>query len=73
MRLDKISNEVIRGKLGVTSIEDKIKWARLRWFGHIRWRSVDAPVRRYKKLDLPDHKWSRDRPKKSWSEIIRHV
>jgi len=25
MRLDKISNEVIRGKLGVTFIEDKIR------------------------------------------------
>jgi len=50
-RLDKISNEVIIGKLGVTSIEDKIRDARLRWFGHIRMRSVDAPVRRCEKLD----------------------
>jgi len=29
-RLDKIRNEVIRGKIGVTSIEDKIREARLR-------------------------------------------
>jgi len=41
-RLDKISNEVIRGKLGVASIEDKIREAKLRWFGHIRRRSMEA-------------------------------
>ena len=46
MRLDKISNEIIRGKLGVASIEDKIRDVRLRWFGHIRRKSMDAPVRR---------------------------
>ena len=32
-RLDKIINEVIRGKIGVTSIEDKMTEARVRWFG----------------------------------------
>ena len=71
-RLDKISNEVIRGKLGVVYIEDKIREARLRWFGHIKRRSMDAPVRRCEKLDCPNHKRSRGRPKKSWIEIIRH-
>jgi len=28
-RFDKISNEIIRGKLGVASVEDKIKEVRL--------------------------------------------
>ena len=32
-RRDKIRNEVIRGKIEVTSIEDKIREARLYWFG----------------------------------------
>jgi len=41
-RFNKIINEVIRGKIGVVSIEDKMRNARLRWFGHIR--SMDAPV-----------------------------
>ena len=36
MRLDKIRNEVIRTKIGVASIEDKLRKARLRWFGHLR-------------------------------------
>jgi len=63
---------VIRGKIKVASIEDKIREARLHWFGHIRRRSMDAPVRRCEKFDRPDYRRSRGRPKKSWSEGIRH-
>jgi len=55
-RLYMISNEVIRGKLGVTSIEDRTRQARLIWFGHISRRSMDAPVRRCEKLDRSEHK-----------------
>jgi len=64
-RFDKIRNEEIRGKSGVASIEDKIKYARLRWFGYIRRRNLNVPVRRYEKIDHPDYKRSRGRPKKS--------
>ena len=64
-RLDKIRNEVIRDKIGVASIEDKIREARLRQFDQIRRRSMDAPVKRYEKLDRPDHMRSKGRPKKS--------
>jgi len=45
-RLDKIRNEVIRSKIGVAATEDKMREARLRWFGTIRRRPMDAPVRR---------------------------
>jgi len=71
-RLDKISNEVIRSKLVVASTEDKIRKTRFRWLGHIRRRSMDAPMRRCENLDRPDYKQSRGRPKKSWSKVIRH-
>jgi len=70
-RLDKIRNEVIRGKIGVATIEDKIREAGLWWFGHIR-RSMDAPVRICEKIDRPKHRRSRGRLKKSWSQVIRH-
>jgi len=49
----------------VASIEDKIRETRLRWFGHIRRRSMDAPVKRCEKLDYPDYRRSRGRPKKT--------
>jgi len=72
MRLDKIRNEVIRGKIGVVSIEDKIREVRLRWFGHLKGRSGDAPVRRCETIECLDYRRSRGRPKKSWSEVVRH-
>ena len=71
-RLDKIRNKVIIGKIGVASIDDKIRNAKLCWFGHIRRRKMDAPVRRCERLDRPDYRRSRSRPKKSWIEVIRH-
>ncbi|KAG5601412.1 hypothetical protein H5410_032782 [Solanum commersonii] len=35
-RSDKIRNEVIREKVGVASMVDKLREARLRWFGHVK-------------------------------------
>jgi len=71
-RFDKIRNGVIRCKIGVTPIKNKIRKARLRSFGHVRRRSMDAPVRKCENIDRLDYKRSRGRPKKSCSEIIRH-
>jgi len=71
-RLHNVRNEVIRGKIRVTSIEEKIREDRLRWFGHIRRRPRDAPVGRCEMIECLAYKRSRGRPKKSWSEVIRH-
>ena len=51
---DKVRNEDIRIKIGVTvaSIEEKIRENRLRWFGHVRRRPADAPVRRVERINL---------------------
>jgi len=70
-RLDKIRNEPIRGKIGVVSIEDKMREVRLRWFGHIRRRPRDAPVRRCETIECLKYRRSRGRSKKSWNEVIR--
>ncbi|XP_070035032.1 uncharacterized protein [Nicotiana tomentosiformis] len=69
--LDRIINEVIRDKVGVTPIKDKMREARLRWFGHVRRRSTDAPVRRCERLTLEGLRRGRGRPKKRWGEVIR--
>ena len=70
-RLDRIRNEVIRGKLGVASIGDKMRESRLRWFGHVQRRHPTDPVRRCEVLPLGVFRRGRGRPKKSWREVIR--
>ena len=70
-RCDKIKNEVIREKVGVAPVADKMREARLRWFGHVHRRSIDAPVRRCERLDLGGTRRGRGRPKKYWGEVIR--
>jgi len=71
-RLNRIRNKVIKSKIGVANIEDKIRYARFRWFGHTRRRSMDAPVRKREMKDRLEHRRSRGRSKKSWNEVIKN-
>ncbi|KAM3238874.1 hypothetical protein P3L10_013907 [Capsicum annuum] len=70
-RGDRVRNETIREKVGVASVEDKIRKVRLRWFGHMMRRGTDAPVRRCERLALDGFRRGRGRPKKYWREVIR--
>ncbi|PHT34965.1 hypothetical protein CQW23_26765 [Capsicum baccatum] len=49
--MDRIRNEVIRDKAGVTSVKDEMHEARLRWFEHVR-RDTDALMRRCERLAM---------------------
>nr|XP_009795786.1 PREDICTED: uncharacterized protein LOC104242434 [Nicotiana sylvestris] len=70
-RLDRIRNEIIRDKVGVALMEAKMRKARLIWFGHVKRRSTDAPIRRCERLALGGGRRDRGRTKKSWGEVIR--
>ena len=70
-RLDRIRNVAIRERVGVAPLEDKLRESRLRWFGHVKRRCVNAPVRRCEKINLLQYKRGRGRPKMSWNEVIR--
>jgi len=70
-KMDRISNKVITDLVKVASIEDKMRETRLRWFDHVKRRSVDAPVRRCERINIPESKRGRGRPKKSLNEMIR--
>lgn len=48
-RIDNIRNENIQHVAKVALIEDKIKENHLNWFGHLRRKPIDAPVKRMKK------------------------
>jgi len=70
-RLDRIRNEVIRSLAEVAPIEEKLRETRLRWFGHVKRRSVAAPVRRCEMIVPPGGKRGRGRPKKCLEEVVR--
>ena len=71
MRMDRISNEVIRDLVKVVPIEDKLREIRLRWFGRVKRRSADALVRRCERINIPRGKRGKGWPKKSLDEVIR--
>ncbi|KAM3322064.1 hypothetical protein P3S67_003215 [Capsicum chacoense] len=70
-RGDRVRNETIREKVGVTPVEYKMREVRLRWFGHVMRRGMDAPVRRCERLALDGFRWGRGRLKKYWGEVSR--
>ena len=63
---------VIRERVGVASLEDKLRETRLRWFGHVKRRSVSASVRRDEAIHLLDCRRGRGRLKMSWNKVIRN-
>jgi hypothetical protein len=44
-RRDRVRNNDIRERLGVAPVEEKLVQNRLRWFGHMQRRPVEAPIR----------------------------
>jgi hypothetical protein len=43
-RKDQVRNNDIRKRLGVAPVEEKLVQHRLRWFGHMQRRPMDAPI-----------------------------
>ncbi|KAK8957379.1 hypothetical protein KSP39_PZI000616 [Platanthera zijinensis] len=70
-RLDKIRNESIREKTEVTPISEKMREARLRWFGHVQRRPLETPARRCESLVTRHVRRGRGRPIKTWNETIK--
>ncbi|PHT72599.1 hypothetical protein T459_23384 [Capsicum annuum] len=71
-RKDRVRNTIIREKVGVNSVEDKMREVRLRWFGHVMRRGSDAPVQRYEIPTMDGFRRGRGRLKKYWREMIKH-
>ncbi|KAF3636900.1 1-aminocyclopropane-1-carboxylate oxidase -like protein 1 [Capsicum annuum] len=72
IRRDRVRNETIQEKVGVASLEDKMRKVRLRWFGHVMRRGTDAPVHRCERLALDSFRRGRGWPNKYWRKVIRH-
>ncbi|KAK2849596.1 hypothetical protein Q5P01_009430 [Channa striata] len=52
-RLDRIRNEFIRGTAHVACVSNKVREARLRWFGHVQRRDSEYIGRRMLELEPP--------------------
>ena len=50
-RHDGFKNDTIRERVGVAPIVEKLVENRLRWFGHVERRPVDAVVRRVDQIE----------------------
>ena len=53
-RIDRIRNCAIRDLVKIALIEDKMRETRLRWFGHVKRRSVDASLRRCERINISE-------------------
>jgi len=71
---DKKRNDDIRRILGVACITDKadkVREARLRWFGHVQRREEEDCVRRILEADVHG-KRSRGRQRKRWIDVVKY-
>jgi len=64
-KIDRFRNDTIRERVGVAPIVEKLVENRLRWFGHVERRLVDAMVRRVDQMEESQVKRGRGRPKKN--------
>ncbi|KAK3526662.1 hypothetical protein QTP70_030874 [Hemibagrus guttatus] len=68
-RLDRIRYEYIRGTAHVGRLGDKVREARLRWFGHVQRRESEYIGRRMLDMELPGRR-QRGRPKWRYMDVI---
>ncbi|VDO40919.1 unnamed protein product [Haemonchus placei] len=68
-RPDRISNDAIRERFGVAPIVDKMREARLRWYGHVLRAKNDSVRKIGPNLDVSE-KRPRGRPKQRWLDTL---
>ena len=69
--MDRVRNDDIRDRLGVAPIEEKLVQHRLRWFGHVQRRPLEAPVHCGVLSQANNMRRGRGRPKLIWRETIK--
>ncbi|KAK3519649.1 hypothetical protein QTP86_002806, partial [Hemibagrus guttatus] len=67
-RLDRIRNEYIRGTANVGCLGDKVREARLRWFGHVQRKESEYNSRRMLDMELPGRRQRAEFLKQASSE-----
>jgi hypothetical protein len=68
---DRVRNDDIRERLGVTLVEEKLVQHRLRWFWHMQRRLAEAPIRNGVIRWTGNKKRGRWRPNLTWEESVK--
>ncbi|VDP17072.1 unnamed protein product [Heligmosomoides polygyrus] len=68
-RLDRVRNDTIQQRFGVVPIDDKLREARLRWYGHVLRANDDSVCKIGLNLEVPG-KRPRGRPKQRWLDTL---
>ncbi|VDP08183.1 unnamed protein product [Heligmosomoides polygyrus] len=69
-RLDRVRNDTIRQRFGVAPISEKLREARLRWYGHVLRANDETVCKIGLNLVVPG-KRPRGRPKQRWLDTLR--
>ena len=64
----RLSNELLRRRLGIDCVSDVVRRGRLRWFGHVE-RKGNEWVRKCMDVKVVGNA-GRGRPRKSWMECV---
>jgi len=64
-------NDDVRRIIGVACITDKVREARLRWYGHIQRREEVDCVKRILEADVHGQR-SRGRQRKRWTDVVKY-
>jgi hypothetical protein len=70
-RRDRVRNDDIRERLGVTPVEEKLVHHRLRWFRHIQRRPAEARIHNGVIRRTGNKKRGRRRPNLTWEESVK--
>ena len=68
-RKDRIRNEYVRGTAKITRLEDKLRGARLRWYGHVKRREENYVGKRMLEMAVPGRR-KRGRPRRRWMDLL---
>ena len=63
---------MIKEKVGVAQIEERMREFKLRWFGYVKSMSVDSQGRKCETISFLECKRGRGRPKKSCNKVTKY-
>ena len=69
-RKDKIRNEYVRGSAKIAKLGDKLRNARLRWYGHVKRREEGYVGKTMMEMAVPGRR-KRGRPRRRWMDLAR--